>query len=150
MSWPAWWAPTVADFDARVRRFLVSLAQQGIQVRPTSGFRDPRTNAAVGGDPSSQHLVGTARDLVPVNITYAELASRARASGLFGFVLDESIYTKGTGAHVHVQLFTKGQLPPALFAELAGPSLPPAQSASFSPFGLPGSFGVPGWAVWRF
>lgn len=120
-GWPDWWAPVVADFDARVRRFLVSLAARGFQAYPSSGYRTFQENLRVGGDAMSQHQIGTARDLVPSSPSAANFRTlylAARASGLFGWVQDESVTTMGTGPHIHVQLFAKGQLGPELYAQL--------------------------------
>ena len=39
----------------------------GMAIAVNSGFRCPRHNAAVGGVPLSQHMVGEAADISPLN-----------------------------------------------------------------------------------
>jgi hypothetical protein len=65
----------------------------------TSWFRSPRENAAVGGHPWSQHLVGLAADLVSPEP--GRLAARLRAEGLVVVVEAD---------HVHVQAWPAGTL----------------------------------------
>jgi peptidase M15-like protein len=80
-------------------------------VQVTSWGRTRSHNAAVGGEPSSQHLVWTAMDLVPGDGDMVGLESVARTMG-FGFVLNE-------GTHVHVQLFPAGLLPQWVYDQIA-------------------------------
>lgn len=85
--------PIVAEFVRRVN------AAPG-QARVTSWWRTPARNAAVGGHPESQHLIGTAADFVPIApSTYADIARALEGAGLV--VVDE-------GDHVHAQLFAGG------------------------------------------
>lgn len=63
----------------------------------TSQQRTPEHNRAVGGVPNSQHISGTAMDVVPPRgQTTAQLAQNLRARGLPGKFIDE-------GDHVHWQ-----------------------------------------------
>ncbi|WP_426355678.1 D-Ala-D-Ala carboxypeptidase family metallohydrolase [Stenotrophomonas maltophilia] len=72
-----------------------SLAMEFPNVSMTSGVRSPERNAAVGGQPNSQHLRGTAADYaVPPQLKPAFM-SRARQLGYTP--IDE-------GDHVHIQL----------------------------------------------
>ena len=66
----------------------------------TSWFRDQTTNARVGGALTSQHLIGTAVDLVPgAGDTVAAMAQRFRYAGW-----PQVIEYRG---HVHVALFPR-------------------------------------------
>jgi uncharacterized protein YcbK (DUF882 family) len=89
---PDWWTPVLREFAARVQS-LGSVAP----FRISSWLRTLSHNAEVGGATNSQHLIGTAVDLVPLGMSTEQLASIAQRSGLFAYVLDE-------GDHVHVQL----------------------------------------------
>lgn len=62
----------------------------------TSWWRDPATNARAGGSPQSQHLLGTALDLVGDPQRIALVAAEA------GFVVVVE------GDHVHVQAWPAG------------------------------------------
>lgn len=76
-----------------------SWASRNLDVAPTSWYRTPAENAAVGGDPFSQHLVGWALDVTgPGSSLYAK---QARVAGLTAEV---------EAGHVHVQLFPAGIL----------------------------------------
>ena len=90
--WPAW-----RDALQRVEQSL------GGDVVVTSWWRDSAHNAAVGGDAHSQHLLGTAFDVVGPNP-----AEIARAFASAGFVVIPE------ADHVHVQAW------PAGFAERVG------------------------------
>lgn len=50
----------------------------------TSGYRCPTHNAAVGGHPTSEHMDGTATDVVVHGIAPDTVADRAEALGLAG------------------------------------------------------------------
>lgn len=58
----------------------------GAPIRVTSGYRDPAYNAAIGGAPHSQHVLGTARDIqaigVPPSVVADTLERHPRASTL--------------------------------------------------------------------
>ena len=71
-----------------VQRLRVSLA--GLKV--TSWLRTPARNRAVGGVPSSRHLLGLAFDVLPVAGAYTAL----RGMG-FAKVINE-------GDHIHVEI----------------------------------------------
>lgn len=103
---PQWWIPYVYNFVQRVQ----SLAQL-VPFQVTSFVRSRAHNAAVGGVSDSQHLLGTAADLVPTGGTMDDLAAAAAQSGLFGYVLPE-------GDHVHVQLYPAGMIPAWIFDQV--------------------------------
>ncbi len=65
-------------------------------VQATSYIRTPEQNRRVGGAPESQHLVGTALDLIGPT---ERMVDFARELGLVG--IDE-------GSHLHLQLFPAG------------------------------------------
>jgi len=67
----------------------------------TSWFRTPEENAAVGGHPRSQHLVGWAFDLVAPAGQAGRLADALQANQ-FEVVRESD--------HLHVQVFTAGIL----------------------------------------
>ena len=50
----------------------------------TSGYRNPSHNQAVGGSPTSQHLLGTAADIKVAGITIDQLAHHAKEVGFTG------------------------------------------------------------------
>jgi hypothetical protein len=69
-------------------------------------YRDPEENAAVGGHPRSQHLLGLAGDWV------VEPADRPRflqTAAFLGLVAVEE------ASHVHVQRYEAGLIPGAVF-----------------------------------
>ncbi len=77
------------------------------QARVTSWLRTVTHNRAVGGAPESQHLIGTAVDVVPLApTTWPEIAAALRGVG-FAYVVDE-------GDHVHAQLFPKQLAQPVI------------------------------------
>ncbi len=93
----------LADFGVLIGPFVRRLIV-GIQNGPpgwsiTSYYRDPQTNAQVGGQRESQHLVGLAIDLAVAD--RRGLADALRAAGLIAVV---------ERSHVHVQLFPAGVL----------------------------------------
>jgi len=67
----------------------------------TSWFRTPAENAAVGGHPRSQHLVGWAFDAVPPEGQFGRLADALQRQG-FETVVESD--------HVHAQVFVAGVL----------------------------------------
>jgi len=79
----------------------------------SSWGRSVSHNKAVGGAAQSQHLLWTAADLVPTGgESMARLEAVARASGFFGYVVNE-------GDHIHVQLYPASALDPRLFRDVA-------------------------------
>jgi hypothetical protein len=81
-----------------------SWASRGTDVTPTSWYRNPAENKAVGGKQFSQHLVGWAVDVVGED--QQAFAKRARIAGLTVVMGD---------THTHVQLF-----PPGILRSLLG------------------------------
>ncbi len=73
----------------------------GVPVTVTSGYRDPRKNALVGGVKNSDHLTDSARDFVPKGMSMADAAARLKAAGGFTKVINE-------GDHVHAS-YPQGQ-----------------------------------------
>jgi len=67
----------------------------------TSWFRSPEENAAVGGHPRSQHLVGWAFDVVAPQGQAGRLADALRRNQFEAVVESD---------HVHAQVFTAGVL----------------------------------------
>lgn len=90
-------------FHQGVHRFFTrALIQESADLEKlelTSYFRTPHENAAVGGDPWSQHLVGWAIDVVGDDA--GEFAKRVRRAGLIA--VQES-------DHLHIQVFPAGAL----------------------------------------
>ena len=87
-------------------RLFVRVAFAIWQRRPfsvTSWYRDPETNAATpGSSPNSQHLIGTAADVVPDDGDLEALAELAQRFGIVAVVYRH---------HVHLQLFRAGNRP---------------------------------------
>ena len=50
----------------------------------SSGYRTPKHNAAVGGEPGSQHLHGNAADIVVDEVTPKDVVAAAEAVGFDG------------------------------------------------------------------
>lgn len=112
--WPYWWEPYVAVFGQGARALMNATGASY-----SSYVRTAAHNAEVGGAPTSQHLIGTAIDLVPGRgSSNRTIAAQARAMG-FGYVLDE-------GDHVHVQLFPAGVIPQWVYDSLVGAAAPRA------------------------
>jgi len=81
-------------------RDQVVASAQGIDdVACSSWYRTPSENAAVGGDPFSQHQVGWGIDIVGAGAS--AVAKEARLRGLV---------TVNEGDHHHIQLFPAGTL----------------------------------------
>ena len=94
---PPYWF--VFSYPVREYVELVNAAVIGTDASPTSWYRTPARNAAVGGDPFSQHLVGLGSDWV--SRRPSELVRRFRAVGLIA--VDEL-------DHVHAQGWPAGTL----------------------------------------
>src|SRR5690606_26593295 len=67
----------------------------------TSGFRSRSCNSSVGGASDSQHLYGTAADLVSNHATFCQIAQAARNHG-FGGLFGPGY--PGHDDHVHVDI----------------------------------------------
>lgn len=56
-----------ANIEALVENVLDPVRERlGMPIRVNSGYRCPKHNAEVGGVPRSQHMVGEAADVVPI------------------------------------------------------------------------------------
>jgi len=102
---PDWvkWSKVLSTFTAKIA------ALQGLgYTNLSSRRRDALVNARVGGDPRSQHLIGTAADFVvrPDQVSAFTVAARKQ-----GLVVVNEMNRPGHGAHMHVQMFPKGQTP---------------------------------------
>lgn len=62
-------------------------------IKVNSGYRSPKTNAAVGGAKTSQHLHGEAADIEGVNVSNATLFRKIQEMGL---PFDQLIWEYGT------------------------------------------------------
>lgn len=67
-------------------------------LRFTSGYRDPKRNAAAGGVKNSKHLTGQASDLVGTEEEMQAAAAAARAMGAKTLIHDS-----GSGRHLHIE-----------------------------------------------
>lgn len=92
------WRPFVVQF--LVKLIPIADGMQSI----TSFWRSPEKNRQVHGSPKSQHLIGTALDVVPRG-DFEAFKERARLAGLVAV---------NEGDHVHLQLFQAGQRPPGI------------------------------------
>lgn len=85
----------------------VRAALGNVPLRVTSGYRAPASNAAVAGaSATSQHLDGTAADVVPVGVSLTRAMASLAASPIrqrWGQVI---AYPFGT--HLHIALPTRG------------------------------------------
>lgn len=107
MPWPYWWQP-YPDFFMRYIGILQGYAPSAV----SSYIRSVDHNAAVGGASNSQHLVGTAVDLVPLAGGSMQLIEYVAKTMGFGYVLNE-------GDHVHVQLYPAGTIPQWVYDSVA-------------------------------
>lgn len=97
--WPSFWQ----QFFTYANAAMSTAWNQGARFSMTSWWRSPSKNAAVGGAPNSQHLWGTAFDLVASTPAgYQQLEAALRARGFF---------TIRESDHLHVQAFPAGVLP---------------------------------------
>lgn len=96
----------ILEFNRRLK-----LLQRSGSFGPVARYRTPLRNARVGGNAQSQHG-GTAADFAYVTPQQAPaFVEAARRAGLR--VVDETVRTRGTGPHYHVQLFAPGVGPRA-------------------------------------
>ncbi len=96
------------NLERVVTKFLQPLRDYlGEPIIVTSGYRSSLVNAAVGGDPNSQHLKGEAVDFVVENVSNADIIRIAKSLGLpFDQLIDELKY-KSDGSFsrwIHVSL----------------------------------------------
>jgi hypothetical protein len=74
----------------------------GRAINPTSFFRSPAVNRAVGGSATSDHMEGLAADIKVPGLSAEELARAIVRSGL---IFDQCIwYDPARGGHVHLGL----------------------------------------------
>lgn len=110
---------TLASIQKNPKTFFSSIA--GAPVTITSAARTPAENAAAGGSPTSEHLTGTAWDMVPPpGVTNTQLIAQLRAAAIpFDQIIDE-------GDHVHFGIGPKmrgqvlQQLPGGHYANIGG------------------------------
>jgi len=84
----------------------------GVPVKVDSGYRSAEHNAAVGGVETSQHLDGTAADVVPLGLSLYEAAAKVDAAERVGALAPygQLIFYPYTTGHVHVSLPTRGKV----------------------------------------
>jgi hypothetical protein len=83
----------------------------GLAVHVDSGFRSAEVNAAVGGEPHSQHLRGEAADIWVSGISAEELARRIVALGLpFDQIIVENPAPAVKWVHVSYRANPRGQM----------------------------------------
>ena len=75
--------------------------------RLTSWYRSPETNAAAGGHPQSQHLVGLALDF---SVGPVDHRTDGRALQLAAVLGSRGFVVVPEQSHVHVQTFPAGAL----------------------------------------
>lgn len=99
------WYPLIVDFIRRV----TSAFQQvpGFMLVPTSWYRDPAHNAAVGGDPYSQHQVALALD---VQVEFSGISSSMAREVAAWFARRQGLTAVVEADHLHLQLLPAGTL----------------------------------------
>ena len=68
----------------------------GVPLKVTSGYRCPDLNKAVGGVPTSQHVVGQAGDLIPEGVGILDAFQKILVSDL---IYDQLIYEHAGNAY---------------------------------------------------
>lgn len=91
-----------AEGMERVRAFL-----GGRAIVVTSGYRNPRVNASVGGVPTSAHALGFAVDFHVAHLTDYQAAQLLATSGIH---FDQLIYEKGRCVHISFDPRLRGQV----------------------------------------
>lgn len=98
-----------ANLEALARFLEVLRSAAGVPLRVTSGYRSPDRNATLSGaSQSSQHLDGTAADVVPVGASVSVVLQKWLALGLESQWGQVIVYPYGS--HVHVGLPTRGRV----------------------------------------
>jgi zinc D-Ala-D-Ala carboxypeptidase len=101
-----------APFAARVNlEELARLLERaraiiGAPLRVTSGWRSAERNQEVGGSATSQHVDGSAADVVPVGLSNFDAYKRLRDAGALGWFGQVIVYPD-TG-HLHLSLPNRG------------------------------------------
>lgn len=93
-----------------VRAYLSKLYNQDTPLVPTSGFRCHDLNAAVGGQPNSQHVLFQACDFHTLGQPVAVVFQDLRESGLAYDQLILELDTRGD-LWIHVSVSAEGQEP---------------------------------------
>lgn len=75
-------ADVVANLKKLCANILDPLREKAGPIVITSGYRCPRVNSGVGGQPTSQHMTGEAADIHAVSISKSELFDYIRSSNL--------------------------------------------------------------------
>lgn len=110
-------APT-DEIRGNLRRLALLLedvrAVLGVPLRVTSGYRSPLRNQEVAGaSATSQHMDGTAADVVPVGLDVQEALGKLSASPVLAKV-GQVIAYPFTGGHLHISMPTRGTIGQAL------------------------------------
>ena len=90
----------------------------GSVIEITSGYRNPKVNALVGGVPDSAHAVGLAADFHVHGISDLSAATRIRDSTL---EFDQLIFEKGRCVHISFDTRTQGRLRRQVLRQPGGP-----------------------------
>lgn len=116
--------PTVrVNLEALARLLEDVRAAIGAPLRVTSGYRSVATNAGTAGaSATSQHLDGTAADVVPVGVDPLEAMRRLEASPVRSRWGQVIAYPYGT--HLHIALPTRGKVGEMLVQSSADSSKP--------------------------
>lgn len=97
-----------SNLEATARLLEVLRAAVGVPLRVTSGYRAPdRNQALTGASRTSQHLDGTAADVVPVGLPVPDAVNQWLALGLASEWGQVIVYPYGT--HIHIGLPTRGR-----------------------------------------
>ena len=106
-------APVAVRSNLGQLAYLLESMRDAVRVplRVTSGYRSPQHNAAVGGVETSQHMDGTAADVVPVGLSLFDAASRLEAAEYRGALAPygQLIYYPYTTGHIHISLPTRNK-----------------------------------------
>jgi len=100
------------EFNRKLR--LLESVQRN--ARLTNQLRDAARNRVVGGNAFSQHILGLAGDYVLPRGEVQAFMQSARDLGLSP--VDETVKTKGTGPHVHVQAYPAGVIPRQVYQQI--------------------------------